>query len=51
MMTVLSIIATVTLFLIVMNRVLVLVGGPPPSVQDIPKGGIPCVGKPCGFDR
>jgi hypothetical protein len=50
-MTLLSIVAVSVLSLVVMNRVLVTVGPVPPQVRDIPKGGIPRVGKPCGFDR
>jgi hypothetical protein len=50
-MTLLSIVAVSVLSLVVMNRVLVTVGPVPPQVRDIPEGGIPRVGKPCGFDR
>lgn len=50
-MTLLSIVAVSVLSLVVMNRVLVTVAPVPPQVRDIPKGGIPRVGKPCGFDR
>lgn len=47
-MTVVSII-TVLVLLGTIVRVIVTIA--PPPVREIPKGGIPRVGKPCGFDR